>query len=249
MAKDNFDRDKNANNSEQTYKVYTAGRMFAHHDLAFNAFLKEAVWRFSNKKFELVLPQSNQPPDLDKPDPALRIRNFDLMHVIKSDLLLVIFGGEESDAGAVVEYIFAKFLGKPTVILRSDSRGLNSAAFDDPYNLMAKDWPRNMVVHVDSMSVFSKNFSEGIGENTSELLPDDVIRQEVLAAKAGFESIGQQVADALEVALQMDSPYPDQYQEMVYQAARFAPGSGFEEVLSEIALNEIIDDLQGKGSF
>ena len=249
MAKDKFDMDKSVNNSEQTYKVYTAGRMFGHHELAFNAFLKEAVWRLSNKKFELVLPQSNQPPDLDKPDPALRIRNFDLMHVLKTDLLLVVFDGEESDSGAVVEYIFAKFLGKPTVILRSDSRGLNSTAFDDPYNLMAKSWPRNVVVHVDSMSVFSKNFSVGLNNNVKEMSLDEIIQQEVLAAKAGFELIGQKVAEALEQALQMPSPYPEQYQELVYQAARFAPGSGFDKDLSEIELDEIINQLQNKGSF
>ncbi len=248
MDEEKFSLSEDLHSTIQTFQVYTAGRMFAHHELAFNAFLKETVWRLSNKKFELILPQSNQPPDLDKPDPALRIRNFDLLHVLKSDLLIVVFDGEESDAGAVVEYIFAKFLGKPSVILRSDSRGLDSPAFDDPYNLMAKNWPRNVVVHVDSMSVFSKKISKGLPKKVNELSPDEIIQMEMLAAKAGFDLIGQQVADALEQALHMKSPYPEQYQEMVYQVARLAPGSGFDKVLSENELDEIIKSLLSKGS-
>lgn len=230
------------------YLVYTAGRMFSQAELAFNVFLREAVWRCSNQQFELLLPQSNQPPGLDQPDAALRIRNYDLVNVIKADALLAIFDGLETDAGAVAEFMMAKFLGKPTVILRCDSRGIKGDGFDEPYNLMIKNWPRNVTVHVDSMLVYSRDFLEPEVTNETRDLTESVIQSEMAAIHQGYQRIGQSLASALEEAVQMKSPYPPDYQEMVYHAARFAPGSCFEQMISDKEIIDIVNILKLKGT-
>ena len=40
------------------YTVYAAGGLFTQDELAMNVMLKEAVWRLSNGRFQLFLPQS-----------------------------------------------------------------------------------------------------------------------------------------------------------------------------------------------
>ena len=37
----------------------------------------------------------------------------------------------------------------------------------------------------------------------------------------------------LEDVIKMELPYPPEYQEMVYKAMRFSPGSGFDQLLTE----------------
>ena len=100
---------------ENKYTVYAAGGIFTQHDLAMNVFIKDSVWKQSHGKFELVLPQSKELRELDRPDIAAYIRNVDLAYVVKSDLLLARFDGLELDAGTLIEFMLAKFLGKPTV--------------------------------------------------------------------------------------------------------------------------------------
>jgi hypothetical protein len=46
----------------------------------------------------------------------------------------------------------------------------------------------------------------------------------------------------------MKSPYPPEYQEVVYQAARFSPGSGFDQLLTASEPGEIIQRLKKNGT-
>jgi hypothetical protein len=50
---------------ENKYTVYAAGGIFTQHDLATNVFIKDAVWKLSNGKFELALPQSKELRELE----------------------------------------------------------------------------------------------------------------------------------------------------------------------------------------
>ena len=95
----NFARDEAAGNK---YTVYAAGGIFTQYDLATNVFIKDSVWRQSNGKFELVLPQSKELRELDRPDLAAYIRNVDLMRIVKSYLFLARFVGLELDAGTII---------------------------------------------------------------------------------------------------------------------------------------------------
>ena len=155
--------------SNERYTIYAAGGLFTYRELAMNLGLKEAIWEQSSGKYQLILPQSEQPEGFENPDVSIQIRNTDLWHVMRTDLLLAQFDGLELDAGTVAEYMTAKFLAKPTVILRSDSRRMQNAGFDEPYNLMLKNYPRTVVLHIDSLMDYLDRW-EGIKPAAQEAL-------------------------------------------------------------------------------
>ena len=233
---------------ENKYTVYTAGGIFTQHELATNVFIKDSVWRQSNGKFELVLPQSKEMRGWDRPDIAAYIRNVDLVHVIKSDLFLARFDGLELDSGTIVEFMLAKFLGKPTIILRCDSRLSGGKSLDEPYNLMVKNWPRTTEVHYDSLINFTGGLADErkISGNVSKF--ETAIKAELKTVMKGIDEIAKRIIAGLETALEMKSPYPDEYQETVYQIIRHSPGNGFEELISEEDLTGLVQKLRKRGT-
>jgi nucleoside 2-deoxyribosyltransferase len=104
-----------ATNDVDPYIIYSAGGLFTQDELATNILIKEAVWRLSNGKYQLFLPQSRELQELNRPDAQAYIKNTDLLEVVKADIVLVRFDGLELDSGTVVEFAIAKCLGKPTV--------------------------------------------------------------------------------------------------------------------------------------
>ena len=128
---------QNVTDSVGPYTVYDAGGLFNQHELTTSVLIKEAVWRLSNGRFALVLPQSKDLKELDALEEldAAYLRNADLLGVVKADIVIARFDGLELDSGTVVEFTMAKCLGKPTVILRSDFRHLAGTGIEDPYNL------------------------------------------------------------------------------------------------------------------
>lgn len=233
---------------ENKYTVYAAGGIFTQHDLATNVFIKDSVWRQSNGKFELVLPQSKELRELDRPDIAAYIRNVDLIQVVKSDLFLARFDGLELDAGTIIEFMLAKFLGKPTVILRCDSRRLGGKSLDEPYNLMVKNWPRTTEVHYDSLIKFTGGFAEEWKMLGKVSTFQTTIKAELETVMKGIDEIAQIIIDGLETVLKMKSPYPIEYQEFVYKAIRHSPGCGFEQLLSEEDLTILVRRFRESGT-
>jgi nucleoside 2-deoxyribosyltransferase len=231
-----------------SYTIYSAGGLFTQDELATNIMIKEAVWRLSNGKFQLFLPQSRELQELDQPNLEAYIRNTDLLEVVKADILLVRFDGLELDSGTLVEYMMAKFLGKPTVILRSDFRSVSYLPLCEPYNLMVKNWSRTMEIHLNSFEIWAELFSaERLALGDSESL-HGLMNAELGTLQKSVDEVAKQVISALEAVIEMKSPYPPEYQEIVYQAARFSPGSGFDELLTTSQLNEIIQRLRKNGT-
>ena len=233
---------------ENKYTVYAAGGIFTQHDLATNVFIKDSVWKLSNGKFELVLPQSKELRELDRPDIAAYIRNVDLIHVVKSDLFIARFDGLELDAGTLIEFMLAKFLGKPTVILRCDSRRLGGESLDEPYNLMVKNWPRTTEVHYDSLIKFTGGFAEEWKMLGNVSTFETTIEAELKTVRRGIDEIAQIIIGGLETVLEMKSPYPDEYQEIVYKIIRHSPGSGFEQLLSDEDLTTLVRKFRKSGT-
>ncbi|MDQ3006960.1 MAG: hypothetical protein M3R47_16460 [Chloroflexota bacterium] len=64
----------------------------------------------------------------------------------------------------------------------------------------------------------------------------------------GIDEIAQIIIDGLETVLEMKSPYPDEYQEIVYKAIRHSPGSGFEQLLSEEELIALVRKFRKGGT-
>jgi len=235
-------------NSVNTYTVYSAGGLFTQDELATNILIKEAVWRLSNRKFQLFLPQSRELRELDRPDVEAYLRNTDLLEVVKSDIILARFDGLELDSGTVVEYAMAKNLGKPTVILRCDFRRLSGIELSEPYNLMLKNWPRTVDVHLDSFAMWANLFAEerqALGDNDTF---QTTMKAELGTVQKSVDEIAKQVITGLEAVIKMKSPYPPEYQEVVYKASRFSPGSGFDQLLTASELDEIIQRLKKNGT-
>jgi nucleoside 2-deoxyribosyltransferase len=233
-------------NQDSAFTIYTAGGLFTYRELAMNLALKEAVWRISEGRYRLILPQSEQPEGFEHPDASIQIRNTDLWHVMRTDLLLAQFDGLELDAGTVAEYMMAKFLGKPTVILRSDSRRMKNEGFDEPYNLMLKNYPRTVVLHLDSLVDYLDRW-EGVRPE-GELSFSEVIDLEKQAIEKGVSELAEQIIKGFDEARQMPSPYTPEMAKDVYRAARLLPGSGYDELVPEEALAELTQRLEQNGT-
>jgi nucleoside 2-deoxyribosyltransferase len=230
------------------YTVYSAGGLFTQHDLATNVLIKEAVWRLSDGKFQLFLPQSRELRELNRPDIEAYIRNDDLLEVVKVDIILARFDGLELDSGTVVEFAMAKHLGKPTVILRSDIRRSSSTDLTEPYNLMVKNWPRNVDVHINSFANYAGLFAQERQTLDDRDTFQATMNAELGAVQKSVDEIARQIIDGLEAVLKLKSPYPPEYQEIVYKASRYSPGSGFDQLLTKSELDEIIQRLRKNGT-
>lgn len=182
------------------------------------------------------------------PNVEAYLRNIDLLELLGADIILARFGGVELDSGTVVEFAIAKSLGKPMLILRSDFRRLYSTCLNEPYNLMVKNWPRTVEVRLDSYRVLAGLLAEErqalAGSDTSGAM----IKAELGEAQKSVDYIANQVIDGLETVIEMASPYPPEYQETVYQALRFSPGSGFDDMLTTDDLDEIVQRLRENGT-
>ena len=117
------------------YTIYFAGHLFDHKDLAGNALLGAQIDDASAGRFKCVLPQDLEQRDIG----PMGIRDQDLNAVVECDLALFNFDGSELGSGAVVEYMYAKMLDIPTVILRTDFR---HGATSDPTPIPGTSWCR-----------------------------------------------------------------------------------------------------------
>jgi nucleoside 2-deoxyribosyltransferase len=135
------------------YTVYFAGALFTHKDLLGNALLASAIEEYAAQRYVCVLPQHFDQTTVG----AVDIRNQDLLQLMTCDLALFNFDGTDLDAGTVVEFMFAKFLDIPAVLLRTDFR----AAGDQPesadaWNLMCSFYPRTKVVRLNAMTWYQQ---------------------------------------------------------------------------------------------
>ena len=235
-------------NPDGTYTIYLAGGLFTQDELATNVLLKEAVWRLSHGKFQLFLPQSREVQQLKRHDIQAHIRNTDILEVVKADILLGRFDGPELDSGTVIEYAMAKFLGKPTVILRSDFRHIVFIGEDGPYNTMVKNWPRTVEIHLHSFKIWGDLLAQELQSLDISDTMQGIMRAELNTLQKSVDEVAKQVIAGFEAVIALKSPYPPQYQEVVYQAARYTLGSGFDELLTTNELDVILHRLRKNGT-
>ncbi len=219
------------------YTIYFAGELFDHKHLIGNALLAAHIERLSNGRYRCVLPQ-----DLEQTDSrAVDIRNQDLIGVATCDLALFNFDGSDLDSGTVVEFVYAKLLDIPAVILRTDFRGGGDQDTDgDAWNLMASFYPRTRNVTLNAMAWYQEER-----------------RESDMAADAGArycDRIARAVLDALD-AVRAESPQlgaaPDGV-EHLYRWALSFPGSGLAERMAandslENAVHRLVGDKLAKG--
>ena len=135
------------------FSIYFAGDLFDHKHLTGNALLAEAIEEHSRGRYLCVVPQ-----DLEQStERAVDIRNQDLKQLMACDLGLFNFDGTDLDSGTVVEFMMAKMLDIPSVILRSDFRSSGDQDKDgDDWNLMCSFYPRVRVVRFNAMTWYQQ---------------------------------------------------------------------------------------------
>ena len=100
------------------YTVYVAGDMFDHKHVIGNAVLADFIERVSQGLYTCRVPQNFEMVKFR----AVDVRNLDLKEVMACDFGLFNFDGPDVDSGTIVEFMFAKMLDIPSVILRTDFR-------------------------------------------------------------------------------------------------------------------------------
>ena len=140
------------------YTVYFAGALFTHKDLLGNVQLAAAVEEASAGRYVCILPQHFAQTTM----PAVDIRNQDLKHVMTCDLALFNFDGTDLDSGTVAEFMFAKFLDIPAVLLRTDFRLAGDQPLPgDAWNLMCSFYPRTRVIQLHAMTEYQQARNAG----------------------------------------------------------------------------------------
>jgi len=211
---------------DNQFTVYFAGSLFNHKDLTGNALLAEYIERCSDRKYKCFLPQNEEQHQTT----ALDIRNQDILKLIECDLGLFNFDGTELDAGVVVEFMIAKFLDIPAVILRSDFRTCGEKEIGgQDWNFMCSFYPRTRVVKLNAI----QSYQEAIEK--SQALND--------AVNLYYSEIAQLVIENLDSVRQERSLVRgDQKKlETLYQWALKFPGGGMDKLASSTSfINQIL---------
>jgi nucleoside 2-deoxyribosyltransferase len=242
---------------DATFTVYFAGPLFNHKDLIGNALLASYVEQAAAGRYACVLPQDAEQSGAQ----AVDIRNHDLRQVMACDLALFNFDGSELDAGTVVEFMFAKFLDIPAVLLRSDFRAAgDQGAAGEAWNLMCSFYPRTKVVQFDALAWYQQArqalgpFSAqgslapstplpGQGEGKQgETLQDVLQRLYGRIAAAVVESL-----DAVRHEPPLPKGTPADVERLYRWAMRF-PGGGFEAACTAaVRVAQLVAEKQAKG--
>ena len=205
------------------FSIYFAGDLFDHKHLTGNALLAGAMEEHSGGRYACVLPQ-----DLEQSTGrAVDIRNQDLKQVMACDLGLFNFDGPDLDSGTVVEFMLAKMLDIPSVVLRSDFRSSGDQDKDgDDWNLMCSFYPRVRVVRFNAMAWY----------------------QQASSPERLYARIAAAVIEQLD-AVRAEPPVLDgdaRRQEELYRWAMSFPGSGFEACCGPGFVERVIADKRLK---
>ena len=86
--------------TEKRLKIYFAGDLFDHKDLAGNLLIAEAIEKYSNGRYQIMLPQDGECEVENRTSQSIRDADFYLL--FNSDLIVANFDGPDLDSGTVV---------------------------------------------------------------------------------------------------------------------------------------------------
>ena len=230
-----------------TYTVYFAGDLFDHKHLAGNAILAAAIDRRSAGRYACVVPQ-----DLElASERMVDIRNQDLKQVMACDLALFNFDGTDLDSGTVVEFMMAKMLDIPSVLLRSDFRASGDQEREgDDWNLMCSFYPRSKKVQFNAMAWYQEA-RQTEGPNG----PQEARQTDGMGGPNGswrdrlYGRIADAVIEALDAVRTEPCAFGDDEARVrtVYEWATRFPGSGFDAVCGPGFVEKTIENKRRKG--
>ena len=233
-----------------TFTVYFAGDLFDHKHLAGNELLAGAVDRRSGGRYACVLPQ-----DLEQASERMvDIRNQDLMQVMACDLGLFNFDGTDLDSGTVVEFMMAKMLDIPSVLLRSDFRASGDQEREgDDWNLMCSFYPRSRTVQFNAMAWYQEARRDGGSEDDASEARRDGGPGNGAPAADWSDRLYNRMADAVIEALDAVRTEPSAFGgdeariNAVYAWAAQFPGSGFDALCGPGFVEKTIEEKRRKG--
>ena len=209
--------------------VYFAGELFNHKDLTGNLLLAETIERESSGRYVCVLPQHLE----QSTSRSIDIRNNDLSKIVNADLILVNFDGTELDSGTVIEFLFAKALDVPAVILRSDFRSAGDQERGDPWNLMCSGYPRTGKLTLNAMAWYQEEWGKGGGPSA---MLERFYRKLSKAIITEFDNVYNEPS-------LIDS---QQMLRNVYEWGLRFPGNGFSDLFTEKKLKSLLEKKQKK---
>jgi nucleoside 2-deoxyribosyltransferase len=216
--------------NNKSFSVYLAGDLWTHKDLIGNALLGDCIKKVSRGRYHCVLPQ-----DLEEPiNRTVDIRNVDLKHVMMSDMAIFNFDGANLDSGTVVEFIYAKMLDIPCVLLRTDFRAAGEGNQEqDPWNLMASHWPRSKVLKLHGMAEYQSAKAAGSLAKTIANL---------------YRKMSTQIVEALD-SVREEAPLVTNPERMkvLYDWALQCPGSGFSDLFTASDMQQLHQRKMAKG--
>lgn len=216
------------------YSYYFAGGLFNHKDIVGNLLLSEKVYEVSVGKYESILPQNLEAPE----GRAEQIRNNDISALLKADLAIFNFDGSELDSGTVVEFMIAKMVDMPCVLLRTDFRsGGDQGPGKDQWNLMCSSYPRSATLIINSMQWYHDNFSKE-GYST-------------ISIGTAYNSIAKQIIGAFDVVISQPTIIAGESITVadLYKWAVKFPGGELTNLITEQDINEIVNKKIAKGLY
>lgn len=173
-----------------TKKIYFAGGLFDHKELAGNMLLAKKIEQLSVGRYQVLLPQDFESAQTD----ATSVRNNDYKLLMACDLIVANFDGVELDSGTVAEFCCAKMLDLPAVLFRTDFRnGVERPGAVVPWNLMISAYPRtvNLIINgMDELVRHDRNLEKyhtAIAERIIAAM-DEVVEMKSLLPKADLLS-------------------------------------------------------------
>ncbi|MEI6806400.1 MAG: nucleoside 2-deoxyribosyltransferase [Myxococcaceae bacterium] len=196
------------------FEVYFAGDLFDQKHITGNLALVQCIEKLFDNKFKCLLPQDIEAGHWNS---GVDVRNRDIKAIIESDLVLFNFDGVDIDSGTTVEYVIAKMLDVPSVLLRTDSRSVNYLIGSD-WNLMMSGFPRCAIVKQPAIVLYNE-----LGlERTHQIIAQAVIN--------GFQKVVQ------------EKSVLNSYEEIItaYNHVIKLCGGGLEEIMTQELLHEVI---------
>ena len=140
--------------SVRPLRIYFAGDLFDSKDLGGNLMLADAIDRYAEGRYQVMLPQNGECEVQERTSQSIRDADFELL--FNCDVIVANFDGPDLDSGTVVEFCFAKMLDMPAVLLRTDFRDGGDKTLPDgsPWNLMCSHYPRTENLHINGMVLY-----------------------------------------------------------------------------------------------
>ena len=204
-------------------------------ELIGNVILAQSIKSVANGRFVPRLPQDKE-SQVQQDNRGSIIRNGDLKELMECDLAIFNFNGTNMQEGTLCEYMHAKFLDIPCVLLRTDFRPAGEDAHDAPFDLMASYYPRTKVLKMNGMALYGAmldNIKNGSPWQIYESLNGDEL-------KKYNDEIAKQVIEQLEVVLKepsvvsqtIDDTLERQSKlENIYQWAIESPGAAYSQFI------------------